>query len=135
VIIVKEKIGRGLDHLIEQNSTELEFLSAYGSGAVESDVDVNSLLDALVRFLKAGQVKTKQSDNKVTFSFGTAIMTDKGLLVECTGKNLPLVSSDLTQVGFVDGNLSKDKSSVSVVMQNWNYEQRRFIERLVEHLN
>ena len=132
---MKEKIGRGLDHLIEQNSTELEFLSAYGSGAVESDVDVNSLLDALVRFLKAGQVKTKQSDNKVTFSFGTAIMTDKGLLIECNGNNLPLVSSDLTQVGFVDGNLSKDKSSVSVVMQNWDYEQRRFVERLVEYFN
>ncbi len=66
---MKEKIGRGLDHLIEQNSTELEFLSAYGSGAVESDVDANSLLDALVRFLKAGQVKTKQSKGKVTFSF------------------------------------------------------------------
>jgi hypothetical protein len=45
------------------------------------------------------------------------------------------VNSDLTEVGFVDGNLSKDKSSVSVVMQNWNYEQRRFVERLVEHLN
>ena len=125
---MKEKIGRGLDHLIEQNSTELEFLSAYGSGAVESDVDVNSLL-------KAGQVKTKQSKGKVTFSFGTAMMTDKGLLIECNGNNLPLVNSDLIQVGFVDGNLSKDKSSVSVVMQNWDYEQRRFIERLVEYLN
>ena len=62
-------------------------------------------------------------------------MTDKGLLLECNGENLPLVNSDLTQVGFVDGNLSKDKSSVSVVMQNWNYEQRRFVERLVEYLN
>jgi hypothetical protein len=132
---MEEKIGRGLDHLIEQNSTELEFLSAYGSGAIESDVDVNSLLDALVRFLKAGQVKTKRSGDKVTFSFGTATMTDKGLLLECKGKNLPLVNSDLTEVGFVDGNLSKDKSSVSVVMQNWNYEQRRLVERLVEHLN
>ena len=132
---MEEKIGRGLDHLIEQNSTELEFLSAYGSGAIESDVDVNSLLDALVRFLKAGQVKTKQSDNEVTFSFGTATMTDKGLLLECNGENLPLVDSDLTQVGFVDGNLSKDKSSVSVVMQDWNYEQRRFVERLVEYFN
>ena len=132
---MKEKIGRGLDHLIEQNSTELEFLSAYGSGAIESDVDVNSLLDALVRFLKAGQVKTEQSKGKVTFSFGTAIMVDKGLLIECNGKHLPLVNSDLTQVGFVDGNLSKDKSSVSVVMQNWDYEQRRFVERLVEYFN
>ena len=130
-----EKIGRGLDHLIEQNSTELEFLSAYGSGAVESAVDANSLLDALVRFLKAGQVKIKQSDGQVEFSFGTAIMTDKGLLIELNGKNLPLVNSDLTQVGFIDGNFSKDKSSVSVIMQNWDYEQRRFVERLVEYLN
>jgi hypothetical protein len=45
------------------------------------------------------------------------------------------VDSDLIQVGFVEGTLSKDKSSVSVIMQNWDYEQRRFIERLVEYLN
>jgi len=130
-----KKVGRGLDHLIEQNSTELEFLSAYGAGAIETEVDANSLLDALGRFLKAGNVKTEPSDKKIIFSFGSATMTDKGLLIECSGKNLPLVDSDLIQVGFVEGTLSKDKSSVSVIMQNWDYEQRRFIERLVEYLN
>jgi len=135
VIIVTEKVGRGLDHLIEQNSTELEFLSAYGSGAIESDVDANSLLDALARFLKAGKVKTEASDKQITFSFGSATMTDKGLLIQCNGDNLPLVDSDLTQVGFVEGTLSKDKTSVTVIMQNWDYEQRRFVERLVEHFN
>jgi hypothetical protein len=62
-------------------------------------------------------------------------MTDKGILIECEGDSLPLVDSDLIQVGFVEGTLSKDKSSVSVIMQNWDYEQRRFIERLVEYLN
>ena len=135
VIIVTKKVGRGLDHLIEQNSTELEFLSAYGSGATESKVDANSLLEAVARFLKAGNVKTETSENQITFSFGSAIMTDKGLLIECEGDNLPLVESDLIQVGFVEGTLSKDKSSVSVIMQNWDYEQRRFIERLVEYFN
>ncbi len=130
-----EKVGRGLDHLIEQNTTELEFLSAYGSGAIESEIDGNSLLDAVARFLKAGKVRMESSDKQITFSFGSATMTDKGLLIQCNGDNLPLVDSDLTQVGFVEGTLSKDKSSVSVIMQNWDYEQRRFIERLVEYLN
>ncbi len=130
-----EKIGRGLDHLIEQNTTELEFLSAYGSGAIESEIDGNSLLDAVARFLKAGKVKMESSDKQITFSFGSVTLTDKGLLIQCNGDNLPLVDSDLTQVGFVEGTLSKDKSSVSVIMQNWDYEQRRFIERLVEYLN
>lgn len=130
-----EKVGRGLDHLIEQNTTELEFLSAYGSGAIESEIDGNSLLDAVARFLKAGKVKMESSDKQITFSFGSATMTDKGLLIQCNGDNLPLVDSDLTQVGFVEGTLSKDRSSVSVIMQNWDYEQRRFIERLVEYLN
>lgn len=130
-----EKVGRGLDHLIEQNTTELEFLSAYGSGAIESNVDANSLLDALARFLKAGNVKMESSDKQITFSFGSATLTDKGILIECEGDSLPLVDSDLTQVGFVEGTLSKDKSSVSVIMQKWDYEQRRFIERLVEYLN
>jgi hypothetical protein len=135
VIIVAEKVGRGLDHLIEQNTTELEFLSAYGSGAIESEIDGNSLLDAVARFLKAGKVKMESSDKQITFSFGSVTLTDKGLLIQCNGDNLPLVDSDLTQVGFVEGTLSKDRSSVSVIMQNWDYEQRRFIERLVEYLN
>ena len=130
-----EKVGRGLDHLIEQNTTELEFLSAYGSGAIESEIDGNSLLDAVARFLKAEKVKMESSDKQITFSFGSATLTDKGILIECEGDSLPLVDSDLTQVGFVEGTLSKDKSSVSVIMQNWDYEQRRFIERLVEYLN
>lgn len=130
-----EKVGRGLDHLIEQNTTELEFLSAYGSGAIESEIDGNSLLDAVARFLKAGKVKMESSDKQITFSFGSVTLTDKGLLIQCNGDNLPLVDSDLTQVGFVEGTLSKDRSSVSVIMQNWDYEQRRFIERLVEYLN
>jgi len=132
---MSKKLGRGLDHLIEQNSTELEFLSAYGAGAIETEVDANSLLDALRRFLKAGNVKAESSENKVIFSFGSAIMTEKGLLIEINGENLPLVDSDLVQVGFIEGALSKDKSNVSVIMQNWDYEQRRFIERLVEFLN
>jgi hypothetical protein len=132
---MSKKLGRGLDHLIEQNSTELEFLSAYGAGAIETEVDANSLLDALRRFLKAGNVKAESSENKVIFSFGSASMTEKGLLIEINGENLPLVDSDLVQVGFIEGALSKDKSNVSVIMQNWDYEQRRFIERLVEFLN
>jgi hypothetical protein len=98
-------------------------------------VDANSLLDALARFLKAGNVKMESSDKQITFSFGSATLSDKGILIECEGDSLPLVDSDLTQVGFVEGILSKDKSSVSVIMQNWDYEQRRFIERLVEYLN
>jgi len=132
---MSKKLGRGLDHLIEQNSTELEFLSAYGAGAIETEVDANSLLDALRRFLKAGNVKAESSENKVIFSFGSATMAEKGLLIEINGENLPLVDSDLVQVGFIEGALSKDKSNVSVIMQNWDYEQRRFIERLVEFLN
>ena len=38
--------GRGLDHLIEQNETELGFLSAYGGG--ESPEELLSLIENVV---------------------------------------------------------------------------------------
>ena len=45
---------RDLDHLIEQNDTELTFLSAYGGTTLEGDGA--PLMAALKRFLNAGNV-------------------------------------------------------------------------------
>ena len=45
---------RDLDHLMEQNSTELDFLSAYGGSS--SNGDGEAIFAALRRFLKAGGV-------------------------------------------------------------------------------
>ena len=48
------KDGRGLDHLMEQNETELDFLSAYGGVDDGKKGDGHALLSALQRFLRAG---------------------------------------------------------------------------------
>ena len=42
--------GRGLDHLMEQNDTELDFLSAYGGVDDGQQSDGAALLAALQRF-------------------------------------------------------------------------------------
>ena len=49
--------GRGLDHLMEQNDTELDFLAAYGGVDDGQKSDGAGLLSALHRFLKAGGLK------------------------------------------------------------------------------
>ena len=56
----KESKSRDFDHLIEQNSTELTFLSAYGGLASET-TDSAAIFLAIKRFLTAGGVKFSES--------------------------------------------------------------------------
>ncbi len=129
----KRAKSRDLDHLIEQNSTELTFLSAYG-GSSNDVVDGSGIFSAIKRFLAAGGVKFSESKDKIEFDFGYVEQVDNGCKVYFKGKSLPLVASDLTQAGFVDGKLPVRRGSCSVTLQEWDIEQRRFIERIVEHL-
>lgn len=125
---------RDLDHLMEQNSTELGFLSAYGGTSMEGDGA--PLLAALTRFLKAGQVAVEEaSKSEITFGFGSATVVETGCKVVFEGENLPLVPSDIQQVGFAHGTLAKNRKHCEVVLIEWGFEQRRFIERLTEHFS
>ena len=125
--------SRDLDHLMEQNSTELDFLSAYGGSSSEGDGE--AIFAALQRFLKAGGVRMKLNRKKdsVSFSFGKAKCEHNGCEISFEGANLPLVASDLLQSGFARGVLDDDRMKASVLMTEWGVEQRRFIERLVEY--
>lgn len=127
--------SRDLDHLMEQNSTELDFLSAYGGSSSEGDGA--AIFAALRRFLKAGNVTVRlnKKETSMTFRFGKASVEDNGCLISFKGKNLPLVTSDLQQLGFAQGKLTKIRTSCKVTMVEWGIEQRRFIERMVEYFN
>ena len=127
--------SRDLDHLMEQNSTELDFLSAYGGSSSEGDGA--AIFSALRRFLKAGGVHTtlNKKETSLNFNFGKASIEKNGCLISFKGKNLPLVTSDVQQAGFAQGTMTKTRSSCKVTMVEWGLEQRRFIERLVEYLN
>lgn len=123
---------RDLDHLMEQNATELDFLSAYGGTSIEGDG--GPLLAALTRFLKAGNVEVEApSETEISFAYGTATVVENGCKVVLEGPNLPLVSSDVQQAGFAHGVLSDDCTRCEVVLIEWGYDQRRFIERISEH--
>ena len=125
--------GRGLDHLMEQNDTELDFLSAYGGASDTDDVDGEQLLAALHRFLKAGGMACKVEGSSMTFSAGSAVAEEAGCRLTFSGQHLPLVESDLRGSGFLGADLNESRSVVSVVLTAWGLEQRRFVERLVEH--
>ena len=129
----KDSKSRDFDHLIEQNSTELTFLSAYG-GLAREPADSAGIFSAVKRFLSAGGVEFSETADKLELEFGYVKIVDNGVKVYIKGKSLPLVASDLTQAGFVDGKLPVRKGSCTVTLQDWDIEQRRFIERLVEHI-
>jgi len=131
--MTKETKNRDLDHLIEQNDTELTFLSAYG-GISDRNDDPASILSALKRFLRAGGVSIVEKQQSVEFDFGYARCVENGCKIYFKGSSLPLVKSDLMQHGFIDGKLPARRGSCTVTMQSWDVEQRRFIERLIEHI-
>ena len=127
------KDGRGLDHLMEQNETELDFLSAYGGVDDGKKGDGHALLSALQRFLRAGGLEAELNDSILNFAWGSARAEEDGCRLVVSGDHLPLVDSDLMVAGFSDGHLNAERSEVSVLLTAWSMEQRRFIERLVEH--
>ncbi|MGB1475696.1 MAG: hypothetical protein ACPG73_05800 [Candidatus Poseidoniaceae archaeon] len=104
--------GRGLDHLIEQNETDLGFLSAYGGG--ESPEELLRLISESI----CDGMKVTAVEHGVKFNLEMA--------------NLPLVKSDIRRRGFLNGELSE--SGVEVTITDFGPEQRRFIERLVEFI-
>ncbi|MEC8541450.1 MAG: hypothetical protein VXY53_06395, partial [Candidatus Thermoplasmatota archaeon] len=97
--------------------------------------DSTAIFSAIKRFLSAGGVNFSESNNQLNLEFGYVKIVDNGVKIHIKGKSLPLVASDLTQAGFIDGNLPVRKGSCTVTLQDWDIEQRRFIERLIEHLN
>lgn len=125
--------NRGLDHLMEQNETELDFLSAYGGVEDGQKGDGQALLAALQRFFRAGGVETHLKESTLEFAWGSAHAEDEGCRLVVNGQHLPLVKSDLMVTGFSEGQLNDERSQVSVLLTAWSLEQRRFVERLVEH--
>ena len=104
--------GRGLDHLIEQNETDLGFLSAYGGS--ESPEELHQLIQQVI----CNEMEIKVVKNGVLFSLTMA--------------KLPLVNSDIDRRGFINGKLTS--KGVKVTITDFGPEQRRFIERLVEFI-
>ena len=104
--------GRGLDHLIEQNETDLGFLSAYGGG--ESPAELLVLIqDAICEGMHLEEVS-------------------EGVQFTLERENLPHVTSEINRRGFLKQSL--ENKGVTVTITDFGPEQRRFIERLVEFI-
>lgn len=127
-----EEIPRGLDHLMEQNATELPFLAAYGAEMDGASIDVEALFTGVEAFLSSRRIEFTINDDCITYNATSITKHEEGLLIEIEHAHLPLVHSDLDRVGFFQGTLHGDKSKLSVILQMWGSEHRRFLERLVE---
>ena len=132
VSMTDEEIPRGLDHLMEQNATDLPFLASYGAEMDGMDIDVEALFSGVEAFLASRRVDFEINDDSIIYHATRINKHEEGLLINIEHDHLPLVHSDLDRVGFVEGRLNDDRSSLSVILQMWGSEHRRFLERLVE---
>lgn len=132
VSMTDEEIPRGLDHLMEQNATDLPFLASYGAEMDGMDIDVEALFSGVEAFLASRRVDFEINDDSIIYHATCITKHEEGLLINIEHDHLPLVHSDLDRVGFVEGRLNDDRSSLSVILQMWGSEHRRFLERLVE---
>ena len=132
VSMADEEIPRGLDHLMEQNATDLPFLASYGAEMDGMDIDVEALFSGVEAFLASRRVDFEINDDSITYHATRITKHEEGLHINIDHDHLPLVHSDLDRVGFVEGRLNDDRSSLSVILQMWGSEHRRFLERLVE---
>ncbi len=126
-------MARGLDHLMEQNETELPFLASYGAEMDGLGIDVVALFSGVETFLTSRGVDFEVDEDYIKYNSSCISKHEEGLLIEIEHEHLPLVHSDLDRVGFFQGRLHEDKSKLSVILQMWGGEHRRFLERLVEH--
>ena len=129
----EDEMARGLDHLMEQNETDLPFLASYGADMDGMGVDVEALFSGVEAFLSSRRVEFESDDKCITYHSSCISKHEEGLLIEIEHEHLPLVHSDLDRVGFFQGTLHADKSKLSVILQMWGGEHRRFLERLIEH--
>ena len=126
-------MARGLDHLMEQNETELPFLASYGADMDGMGIDVDALFAGVEAFLSSRRVKFENDGNCIKYNSTCITKHEEGLLIEIEDEHVPLVHSELDRVGFFQGTLHADRSKLSVSLQMWGGEHRRFLERLVEH--
>lgn len=123
-------LGRGLDHLIEQNATELGFLDAYGPTPDEA---LGEIFDAACRALSS----LGGNGNDTAFETDGLRLErlEVGTRLTWSGANLPLVQSDLRLPGMREGQLSPERNEAVVTFVDWTHEVRRCLERAVEHLS
>ena len=129
----EDEMARGLDHLMEQNETDLPFLASYGAEMDGVGIDVDALFSGVEAFLSSRRIEFEMNDDCIRYHSTCISKHEEGLHIEVEHPHLPLVHSDLDRVGFFQGTLHEDKSKLSVILQMWGGEHRRFLERLVEH--
>ncbi|MBV18487.1 MAG: hypothetical protein CMA56_01315 [Euryarchaeota archaeon] len=121
-------LGRGLDHLIEQNATELGFLDAYGPAPEEVLGELHDAACLVLSVLEGVRSKASYEADGVKL-----VREAEGSRLTWTGQHLPLVDSDLQLPGMREGVLSPARESAEVLLVDWTHEVRRCLKRVVEH--
>lgn len=120
---------RGLDHLMEQNSTELGFLDVYGSDASMSNDEILRMMSS---FLTKQSVEFSINKGSIDHEFGSfRCLEEGGVRFQFNGKTLPLVPSDFEDAQIANG-LLHQKKGTSGELHTWDSRTARFFARLIE---
>jgi hypothetical protein len=131
VDVMKDHVDeRGLDHLIEQNSTELGFLDAYGT---EDSMSNEVILEGISSFLTKEKVTFSKEEYSITHDMGSfSSSSEGGIVFQFNGKSLPVVPSDFEWANIANG-VIQQKKGVSGELYSWDSRTARFFTRLFEH--
>ena len=91
----EDEMARGLDHLMEQNETDLPFLASYGADMDGMGIDVDALFSGVEAFLSSRRVEFEKDDGSIKYHSTCISKHEEGLLIEIEHEHLPLVQSDL----------------------------------------
>ena len=94
----EDEMARGLDHLMEQNETELPFLASYGADMDGMGIDVEALYSGVEAFLSSRRVEFENDGDCIKYHSTCITKHEDGLLIEIEHDHLPLVHSDLDRV-------------------------------------
>ena len=64
----EDEVARGLDHLMEQNETDLPFLASYGADMDGMGIDVDALFSGVEAFLSSRRVAFEVVEDTITHS-------------------------------------------------------------------
>ena len=86
-------MARGLDHLMEQNETDLPFLASYGADMDGMGIDIDALFLGVETFLSSRRVKFDSDDICIKYQSTCITKHEEGLLIEVEHEDLPLFTA------------------------------------------
>ena len=92
----EDEMARGLDHLMEQNETDLPFLASYGADMDGMGIDVDALFLGVETFLSSRRVKFDSDEKCIKYNSTCITKHEEGCLSKLNTRICPLFTATWT---------------------------------------